>query len=175
MLYALGDKVPQILGSTYFITDTATIVGDVVLGNNVSVWFGAVIRGDDDSISIGENTNIQDNCVLHADIGYKLEIGQGVTVGHAAILHGCKVGNNSLIGIKSVILNGVQIGENCLIGANTLLTQNMYIPDNSLVLGAPGKIIRPVTIEEIISMQKSAKHYVGKIAAYVLTLNELVD
>lgn len=165
MIYSVGAKVPELLGE-YFVAENATVAGNVVLGNHVSVWFGAVVRGDVDRILIGDETNIQDCSVLHVDMGRPLEIGQRVTVGHACVLHGCTVGDDSLIGIKSVILNGAKIGRNCLIGANTLITENKVIPDGSLVVGSPGRVIRALTAEEIAAIRENARHYVENSASY---------
>lgn len=165
MIYSVGSKKPELSGE-YFIAENATVVGNVSLGNHVSIWFGAVVRGDVDCIRIGDNTNIQDCSVLHVDKGSPLEIGKGVTVGHACVLHGCTVGDDSLIGIKSVILNGAKIGKNCLIGANTLITENKVIPDGSLVVGSPGRVIRELTPDEIEAIRENARHYVENAEAY---------
>jgi len=165
MIFGVTGKIPQ-LKDEYFIAENAVVVGDVTLGNNVSIWFGAVVRGDVDSIRIGENTNIQDGAVLHVDAGSPLEIGSGVTVGHAAVLHGCTVGDDTLIGIRSVVLNGAKIGKNCLIGANTLVTENKVIPDGSLVVGSPGKAIRALTAEEMEAIRANARHYVESAGQY---------
>ena len=144
----------------YWVAPNATLVGNVVLHRNASVWFGAVLRGDNDPIVIGENTNVQDGSVLHTDDGVPLTLGAGVTVGHMAMLHGCTVGDNSLIGIGAVVLNGAQIGRNCLIGARALVTEGKVIPDNSLVIGAPGKVARVLEAAEIEGLRHSAAHYV---------------
>jgi len=160
LIYSLGDKKVQIVGDDYFIADNATVIGSVIIHNDVGIWFNAVIRGDNDPITIGEGTNIQDGAVLHTDEGIPLNIGKGVTVGHQAMLHGCRVGDNSLVGINAVILNNAQIGKNCIIGANCLITQGKIIPDNSMVLGSPGKIVREVNEEEIEELKHSAEHYI---------------
>lgn len=160
MIYSLGDRKVQILGEDYFIADNATVIGSVVIHNDVSIWFNAVIRGDNDVITIGEGTNIQDGTVIHTDGGIPLSIGKGVTVGHQVMLHGCTIGDNSLIGINAVVLNNAKIGKNCIIGANCLITQGKEIPDNSMVLGSPGKVVREVTSEEIEDLKHSAEHYV---------------
>lgn len=160
MIYSLGEKKVQILGDDYFIADNAVVIGSVIIHNNVSVWYNAVIRGDNDPITIHEDTNIQDGVVMHTDEGVPATVGRGVTVGHQAMLHGCNIGDNSLIGINAVILNHARIGKNCLIGANCLITQGKEIPDNSMVLGSPGKVVREVTEEEIEQLRKSARHYV---------------
>jgi len=129
-----------------YIVDSAKVIGDVTLGDNVSVWYGAVIRGDEGKITIGDNTNVQDNCVLHAD--GSLEIGSNVTIGHGAVVHCSKIGNWSLIGMNATILQGAVIGKNCIIGAGSLITPNKQIPDNSVVMGVPGKVVREITDEE---------------------------
>jgi len=158
--YSLSEKAVQIVGEDYFIADNATVIGSVIIHNDVSIWFNVVIRGDNDPITIGDGTNIQDGVVIHTDEGIPVDIGKGVTVGHQAMLHGCTIGNNSLIGINAVILNHAKIGKNCIIGANCLITQGKEIPDNSMVLGSPGKIIREVTEEEINELKHSAEHYI---------------
>ena len=160
------NKKPKFLGDNYFVAETAAIIGDVTLGNNVSVWFNAVIRGDDNIIVIGEDCNIQDCCVLHVHPEYKLILGNSVTVGHQALLHGCTVEDECLIGMQAVVLDGAVIGKNCIIGAGSLVTQNKIIPPNSLVFGSPAKIIRQVTVEEIEMIKWSARHYIGRIADY---------
>ncbi|MGB8339027.1 MAG: gamma carbonic anhydrase family protein [Burkholderiales bacterium] len=165
MIYALGDRKPQFLGE-YFIADSAAVIGNVRLANNVGVWYGAVVRGDNDLIDIGENTNVQDNAVLHTDQGIPLILGSNVSIGHMAMLHGCKVGDNTLIGIKSVILNHAVIGKNCVIGANSLITEGKQISDNSLVMGSPGKMVRQLTEEEIAGIKFNADGYVQNLKRY---------
>ncbi len=160
MLYKLGDKSPQLEADKCFVAENATVIGQVRLEEGSSVWFNAVIRGDNELIHIGRRSNIQDGAILHTDPGFKLEIAEGVTVGHMAMLHGCKIGNNSLIGIKAVILNGAEIGENCLIGANTLIPEGKKIPDGSLVMGSPGRVIRSLDTQEIERLKLSAEVYV---------------
>ena len=159
-IYSLGDRRPEIRGECW-IADNATVIGSVVLENNASVWFNVVIRGDNDPITIGEGSNVQDGSILHTDEGIPLTLGANVTVGHLAMLHGCTVGEGSLIGIKSVILNRAVIGKHCLIGANSLIPEGKVIPDRSLVMGSPGKIIRQLTDEEVERLQKSAQGYVA--------------
>ncbi len=160
MIYSFGDREVQILGEDFFIADNATVIGSVVIHNNVSIWFNAVIRGDNDVITIGEGTNIQDGSVIHTDGGIPLNIGRGVTVGHQVMLHGCTIGDNSLIGINSVILNNATIGKNCIIGANSIVPQGKEIPDNSLALGSPAKVIKTVTDEMVEELRHSAEHYI---------------
>ncbi len=165
MIYRLGERVPQLEGDN-FVAESASVIGSVVLRPGASVWFGAVVRGDNDLITIGECSNIQDGAVLHTDPGLALEIGRDVTVGHQAMLHGCHIGDNSLIGINAVILNGARIGRNCLIGANALVTEGKEIPDNAMVLGAPGKVVRELDEKTIASLRASASHYVENARRY---------
>jgi carbonic anhydrase/acetyltransferase-like protein (isoleucine patch superfamily) len=150
----------------HYIAPNATVIGSVVLEHNASVWFNAVIRGDNDEIVIGEGSNVQDGSVLHTDPGVKLIIGRGVTVGHMVMLHGCEIGDNTLIGIKSVILNNVKIGKNCIIGANSLITEGKQIPDNSLVMGSPGKVVREINEKDLLRIRMNAENYVQKIPLY---------
>lgn len=160
-IYALGDSKPQLppVGE-YWVAPSASVIGNVILHTNASVWFGAVLRGDNDPITVGPDSNIQDGGVLHTDLGSPLTIGRGVTIGHQAMLHGCEIGDYSLIGIGAVILNGVKIGRNCIIGANALITEGKVIPDNSLVMGQPGKVVRERDPDQIAVLQMSAEHYV---------------
>lgn len=160
MIYSLDDNKVEICGDDYFVAENATVIGLVILGNNVSVWFNAVIRGDNALITIGENSNIQDGAVLHNDPGVPLSIGKNVTVGHKVMLHGCTIGDNSLIGINSVILNGAKIGKNCLIGANSLIPEGKEIPDGSLVMGSPGKVVKTLSEEQQAQLKLSADIYV---------------
>jgi len=166
-LYSLGDKQPRLPAEgEYWIAPNATIVGDVILHPGASIWFGTVIRGDNDPITIGADTNIQDGSVLHSDPGEPLTIGRGVTVGHMAMLHSCEIGDNCLIGIGAVILGRAKIGKNCLIGANALITEGKVIPDNSLVMGQPGKVIRELEPGQIEALKASAEHYVQNWKRY---------
>lgn len=158
-LYSL-DGIQPLVADCAWVADSATVLGKVMLAAESSVWFGAVIRGDTDTISVGEGSNIQDGCVLHADNGKPLTIGRNVTVGHQVILHGCTIGDESLIGIGAVILNGAIIGKNCLVGAKALITENKVFPDGHMILGTPAKAVRPLTPEEIEGLRQSAKHYV---------------
>jgi len=157
---------PEQTHATAFIAAGATVVGDVTLGAESSVWFGAVLRGDTDRIEVGERTNIQDGAILHADAGFPCIIGSGVTVGHRAIVHGATVGNNVTVGMGAIILNGAVIGENSIIGAAALVTEGTQIPPGSLVLGIPGRIKREATAEEIAHNKRSAEHYVKNAAAF---------
>lgn len=166
-VYNLGDVAPQLPGpDEYWIAPNAAVMGNVILKKNASVWFGATIRGDNDPIIIGENSNVQDGSVLHTDAGSPLTIGANVTVGHMVMLHGCSIGDNSLVGIGSIILNGAKIGKNCLIGANVLITEGKEIPDNSLVMGAPGKVVREVSEGQARMLAGGAMHYVANWQRY---------
>ena len=158
MFYDLKDKKPKNSGENW-VAPNATIIGDVTLEKNTSIWFNAVLRGDLENIHIDEGSNIQDGSVLHTDPGYPLKVGKNVTVGHLVMLHGCTIGENSLIGIGAVILNNAKIGKNCIIGAKTLIAENKEIPDDSLVVGSPGRIIRKVTDQEKEAVLKNTKHY----------------
>lgn len=166
MIYRLGDRKVELRGDDYWVADNATVIGSVVLLNNASVWFNVVIRGDNDVITIGENSNVQDGSVLHTDPGVPLTIGKNVTVGHKVMLHGCTIGDNSLIGINSVILNGAKIGKHCLIGANSLIPEGKEIPDGSLVMGSPGKVVRELTPEQQKGLELSAMSYVNNFKRF---------
>ena len=158
MLYDLEDKKPKNSGKNW-VAPNATVIGDVTLEKDSSIWFNAVLRGDLENIHVGEGSNVQDGSVLHTDPGCPLKIGKNVTVGHMVMLHGCTIGDESLIGIGVVILNNAKIGKNCIIGAKSLITENKEIPDNSLVMGSPGKVIREVTEEEKKSVLANTKRY----------------
>lgn len=166
-VYNLGDVAPKLPAEDeYWIAPTAAVMGNVILKKNASVWFGATIRGDNDPITIGENSNVQDGSVLHTDTGYPLTIGANVTVGHMVMLHGCTIGDGSLVGIGSIVLNGAKIGKNCLIGANCLITEGKEIPDNSLVMGAPGKVVREISLDQARGLSLGALHYVENWKRY---------
>ena len=165
MIYDFEKNVPEVNPDAW-VASNATLIGKIKLEKNSSIWFNAVLRGDIELITIGENSNIQDGSVLHTDPGYKLNVGKGVTVGHKVMLHGCQIADDTLIGIGSVILNNAKIGKNCIVGANSLITENKIIPDNSLVVGSPGKILRKVTEEEIKAIHENAKHYVDGSKKY---------
>jgi carbonic anhydrase/acetyltransferase-like protein (isoleucine patch superfamily) len=166
-VYNLGDYAPELPNiDEYWIAPNAAVIGRVILKKNASVWWGVTIRGDNDPIVIGENSNVQDGSVLHTDTGSPLTIGANVTVGHMAMLHGCTIGEGSLVGIGSVILNGARIGRNCLIGANCLITEGKEIPDNSLVMGAPGKVVRELSAEQGAMLAAGALHYVENWKRY---------
>ena len=158
MFYDLENKKVKNLNNNW-VAPNATIIGDVTLEKNTSIWFNATLRGDIENIYIGEGSNVQDGSVLHTDPGFPLKVGKNVTIGHLVMLHGCSIGDNSLIGIGAVILNNVKIGKNCIIGAKALITENKEISDNSLVIGSPGKIIRKVTDEEVNLITKNANRY----------------
>ena len=169
MFYDLEDKKPKNSGENW-VAPNATIIGDVTLEKNSSVWFNAVIRGDNENIHVGEGSNVQDGSVLHTDPGCPLRIGKDVTIGHIVMLHGCTIGDNSLIGIGAVILNNAKIGKNCIIGAKALITESKEIPDNSLVVGAPGRVVRKLTDDEIGKITENAKHYQDNWKRYVKTV-----
>jgi len=170
VIYSLGDRRVECHGEDWFIADNATVIGSVVLKQNASIWFNAVLRGDNDVITIGENSNIQDGAILHTDPGIPLTVGRDVTVGHLAMLHGCIIGDNSLIGIKSLIMNRAVIGKNCLIGANSLIPEGKVIPDGSLVMGSPGKVVREISDLQRKILEGSAQHYVENSRRYTQQL-----
>ena len=142
-----------------FIAEGAICLGDIEIGEGSSIWFHSTLRADRDKIHIGEKSNIQDNCVVHVDSGFPVEIGDYVTIGHGAVIHGCTIGDNSLIGMGAIILNGARIGKNCIVGAGALVTQGMEVPDNTLLLGSPAKAVRPLTQEEIAANRRNAEEY----------------
>jgi len=158
MFYDLEDKKPKNSGENW-VAPNAVVIGDVTLEKNTSIWFNSTLRGDIENIHIGEGSNVQDGSVLHTDPGYPLKVGKNVTIGHLVMLHGCTIGDNSLIGIGAVILNNAKIGNNCVIGAKSLITENKEIPDNSLVVGSPGRVIRKLTDEEVLAVEKNAIRY----------------
>ena len=166
MILSLNGTAPSFAGRRY-VAPGATLVGDVHLGEGASVWFGATLRADNASIRVGAGSNVQDGAVLHVDPGIPLDVGPNVTVGHLAVLHGCTVGEGSLIGIGAVVLNGARIGRNCLIGAKALVTENTVVPDGSLFLGAPGKVVRDLTDEAIENMHAGTRSYVARMADYL--------
>ena len=172
MKYSLGEKQVSLLGSGHFIAPNAAVIGDVTLHENASVWFSCVLRGDADRIEIGAGSNIQDGTVMHADPGFPMTVGENVTVGHNAMLHGCTIGDGSLVGINAVVLNGARVGKGCLIGANALVTEGMEIPDGSMVLGSPAKIVRQLDEESQLLLRHNADHYVGNAKRFSETLEE---
>lgn len=171
-IYEFNGVSPQIADSAW-VADSAEVMGDVVLGEQVSLWFGVVARGDTAAIRIGSQTNIQDLSVLHADVGMPLTIGSGVTVGHKAMLHGCTVGDDSLIGIGAVVLNGAKIGKGCLVGAGSLVTEGKEFPDGSMIMGTPAKVVRQLTPEQLQSLRDSARHYVANAQRFKASLHKI--
>lgn len=160
-IYRLGDRVPKLpADGRCWIAPSAQVVGDVQLGEDVGIWFGAVLRGDNDPIVIGAGTNIQDGVMVHTDPGKGVTIGEGCTIGHHAIIHGCTIGNNSLVGMGATVLNGARIGDNCLIGANALITEGKTFPDNSLIVGSPARVVRTLDDGAIAGLRLSAENYV---------------
>jgi len=175
-LHALGDARPGLpADGSAFIAPGAQVIGAVTLGRLASVWFNAVLRGDNEPIEIGAGTNVQDGCVLHTDPGFPLVVGPDVTIGHKAILHGCRVGAGSLIGMGAVVLNGAVIGEGCLIGANALVTEGKEIPPGSMVLGQPGKVVRTLDAEAAAGLTRAAEVYKAKISLYRESLRLIED
>ncbi len=171
-IYELGALVPQVADSAW-VADSAQVIGDVALAEDVGVWFGVVIRGDTAAITVGPRSNIQDLSVLHADTGMPLTIGSGVTVGHKVMLHGCTVGDDSLIGIGAVVLNGARIGKACLVGAGALVTEGKEFPDGSMILGSPAKVVRALTPEQLQGLRQSAEHYVENARRFRSSLNRI--
>ena len=164
-VYALHDTVPQV-HETAWVADGATVIGNVILEEQASVWYGAVIRGDNELITVGRGSNVQDGSVLHTDHGFPLTLGEGVTVGHQVTLHGCTIGDGSLIGIQAVVLNGARIGRNCLVGAGSLVTEGKEFPDNSLIMGSPAKVVRERSPEQAQRLRQSALNYVANAARH---------
>ena len=164
-VYRLGEAQPAV-ADTAWVADSAQVIGDVVLGDAASVWFGAVLRGDNTRLQIGARTNIQDGAVLHSDAGQPLTLGDDVTIGHQAMLHGCTVGDGSLIGIQAIVLNGARIGKQCLVGAGAVVTEGKQFDDGWLIIGAPAKAIRPLTPQQLEGLARSAAGYVAKAARF---------
>ena len=165
MIYDFEKNVPQIDPDSW-VASNAVIIGKVKLEKNSSIWFQAVLRGDTEKITIGENSNVQDGSVLHTDPGFPLTIGKGVTIGHGVMLHGCTISDDTLIGIGCNILNGAKIGKNCIIGAHSLIPENKVIPDNSLVFGSPGRVARKITSEDVVKIKENAKEYIDLMKKY---------
>ncbi len=174
MIYSLDNGTPQ-FGENVFVAPSATVVGDVVLGDNVGIWFGAVIRGDNERIVVGSGSNVQDCCVLHTDPGIPLNIAENVTIGHKAMLHGCTISKGSLIGVNAVILNNAHIGKRCLIGAGALITEGKVIPDDSLVVGSPGRVVRSLGKKETEMLQRFNQSYIDKIRRYKSSFKEITE
>ncbi|APE30269.1 gamma carbonic anhydrase family protein [Halomonas aestuarii] len=168
-IYQYGDDRPEIEDDVY-VAETADVMGRVTLKRNASVWYQAVLRGDTDHLEVGEGSNIQDGAVMHADPGFPLTVGKGVTVGHQAMLHGCTIGDGSLVGIQAVILNGAVIGRNCLVAAGAVVTEGAHFPDNSLIVGAPAKVKRELSAEAIEGLKKNAERYVERGQRHAETL-----
>ncbi len=173
-IYALGDKTPRCAEDAW-VADTATLIGSVVLESCASVFFGAVVRGDTDLITIGERTNIQDNAVLHTDAGIRLTLGKRIIVGHQAMLHGCTVGDGSLIGIGAIILNGAKIGAHSIVAAGATIPEGKQYPDYSLILGSPGKVVRELDENEALSLMQGADAYVARWQSYLGQLRRIDD
>jgi carbonic anhydrase/acetyltransferase-like protein (isoleucine patch superfamily) len=173
-IYALDGVAVELPGEDYYAAPCAALIGRVRLLPGANVWFKAVLRGDNELIHIGRNSNIQDNCVCHTDPGYPMTLGDNCTVGHSAVLHGCTIGDNCLIGIGAILLNGARIGDNCIIGAGALVTENKEIPAGSLVIGAPGRVMRQVTAEEMAGIAESARHYADNGRRYRLGITVTV-
>ena len=166
MIIDLGDKKLKTADDNFWIAPNASIIGDVNLERDASIWFNAILRADNEPITIGEGSNVQDGAIIHTDPGYACNIGKKVTVGHMAMLHGCSIGDGSLIGIGSVVLNGAKIGKNCIIGSKALVTEGMDVPDGSMVLGIPGKIKKTLTEEEQSVVPLGAEHYIDNYKKY---------
>jgi len=173
-VYALEDRRPELPPEgRYWIAPSATVIGDVVLREDVGIWFGAVLRGDNERLSIGARTNIQEGVTVHTDAGFPVWVGEGCTVGHNAILHSCRIGDNTLIGMGAIVLNGATVGRNCLVGAGALLTENKSYPDGSLIVGSPAKVIRPLDPATIERLRQSATHYVENWRRYARGLKAI--
>lgn len=171
-IYEIDGVAPR-LGQGAWVADSGQVMGNVEVGENASVWFGVVARGDTEVIRIGRNTNIQDNSVLHADVGSPLTIGDNVTVGHQVMLHGCTIGDNSLIGIQSVVLNNARIGRNCIVGAGSVVTEGKEFPDNSLIIGSPAKVVRTLDEAAAQKLRESAEHYVANAHRFAKGLKKI--
>ena len=173
-VYSIGDKTPTLPAEdNYWIAPGAHVMGQVVLGDNVGIWFGSVLRGDNDVIAIGDETNIQENTIIHADPGYPVKIGNNCTIGHNAIIHGCTIGNNTLIGMGATILNNAKIGNNCLVGAGALVTENKEFPDGSLIVGSPAKAVKELDEKTIANLTRSSKHYVENFKKFSKELKKI--
>ena len=171
-IYKIGDHTPEVDASAY-VTDSASVIGKVHLAANTSIWFGAALRGDNELISIGEGSNVQECAVLHTDVGYPLHIGKNVTIGHQAMLHGCTVGDGSLIGIQAVVLDGAVIGKNCLVAAGALVTSGKVFPDNSLIMGSPAKAVKELTEQQISDIQAGVKTYIERATHFKQQLQRI--
>jgi carbonic anhydrase/acetyltransferase-like protein (isoleucine patch superfamily) len=173
-IFSLGSEEPDMApGGQCYVAETAIVVAKVRIKSGASIWFGAVLRGDNEWIEIGERTNIQDNCTLHTDPGFPLTVGTGCTIGHNAILHGCSIGHNTLIGMGAILLNGSQIGDNCVVGAGALVSEKMIVPNNTVVVGMPARRLRAVDVATIEFNQRSAEVYFKRWQAYASTFKKL--
>ena len=173
-IYELDGLAPQ-LGAGAWVADSAQVIGNVRLEEGASVWFGAILRGDNELLTVGKGSNVQDGSVLHADPGYPLTLGENVTVGHQVMLHGCTVGDGTLIGIQAVVLNGAKIGKNCIVGAGALVTEGKEFPDGSMILGAPAKVVRELNAEQQASGARAARHYVENAQRYAKGLKKIAE
>jgi carbonic anhydrase/acetyltransferase-like protein (isoleucine patch superfamily) len=173
-LYALGDKSPTLPeADRFWIAPDAHVIGNVIVGEDVGIWFGAVLRGDNEAITLGAGTNVQEGTMIHTDMGFPATIGKGCTIGHHAIIHGCTIGDNSLIGMGATVLNGAKIGNNCLVGANALVTEGKEFPDNSLIVGSPARVMRTLDDKAIESLRKSASNYIANWQRFARDLRQL--
>src|SRR3954447_11449574 len=171
-VYQLDTLTPR-LAETAWVADSAQVIGNVELAEGASIWFGAILRGDNETMRIGRNSNVQDGSMLHSDPGFPLTLGENVTIGHQVMLHGCTVGDGTLIGIKAVVLNGAKIGKNCLVGAGALVTEGKEFPDGSMILGSPAKVVRELSPEQIAGLQRAAQHYVDNAQRYAAGLQKI--
>lgn len=171
-IYQLDLLTPRIAASAW-VADSAEVIGDVELADDASVWFGAVLRGDNEPLRIGKGSNVQDGGLLHADPGFPLTLGENVSVGHGAMLHGCSVGDGSLIGVHAVVLNGAKIGRNCLVGAGALVTEGKEFPDGSMIIGVPARVARELSPEQRAGLLRTARHYVANTRRYRAGLNRI--
>jgi carbonic anhydrase/acetyltransferase-like protein (isoleucine patch superfamily) len=171
-MYELDGVTPRVADSAW-VADSAQVMGNVVLAEDSSVWFGAVLRGDTETITIGRGSNIQDGSVLHADVGFPMTVGENVTVGHQVMLHGCTIGDESLIGIGATVLNGAKIGKHCLVGAGSLVTEGKTFPDGSMIMGSPARVVKTLTPDQIEGLRRSAGHYIENAARYRAGLKNL--
>lgn len=172
-LFSIESDSPSLPDGFYWIAPSAIVIGRTILHPGASIWFGTVIRGDNEPITIGKNTNVQENCVLHTDPGFPITIGEGCTIGHKAMLHGCTIGDNSLIGMGATVLNGARIGKNCLIGAGALIPERKEIPDNSMVIGVPGKVVKQLDENAVSGLRASAEHYLSNAKRFANGLKEV--
>ena len=173
-IYALGDKRPIVPApGSYFVAPDAHVIGDVILHEDVGIWFGVVLRGDNEPITVGAGSNVQEHAMVHADPGFPATIGKGCTIGHRAIVHGCTIGDGTLVGMGAIILNGAKVGRRCLVGAGALITEGKEIPDGSLVLGTPAKVVRTLDEAAVASLEKSATGYVANYRRFLSELTPI--